>query len=607
MEICEVILNDDVDGVDSAHSADTVVMKAKDDVTRGGLTIDVTSTPVKVRPLSAVHYVPATPLVIPSKDSEITLPTSLPASPAATITGPLLAATGLAWFGEHTIVLISKRKGSRFCLEIMSREVSKGTHSLSHSLTYSLTRLLTHLLTHSLTYLLTHSPTHSPTHSLTHLLTYSLTRLLTHLLTHSLTYSLTHLLTYSLTLTHSLTQGSLAAGKPSPAVHKIIPFPPGWCPKSLDLRSYNPTNSSEVSCYIAVGTGNHFVMFHVRAILRGPAKAASSPRGLAAVGTVQDYVLFKLWEVNVSSIHTLREGSALQLQVPVRKTLVSIANIAVKSNKFIPFPVLFILDNDGRVWEVHGKVPEMSVAYRCEVVSEKERYFDMNIVTDAFAHSFPRFAGTLPPASTPSTRIAEVLLLQSRLSYESQLLLRVDNYCADPACNEAALVCKSLFLPVPSIPLDAIPFGFTSGIRLSIRYNDSKPACILNGIHDDNASKFRVLTDVLPHWQAALPLGNLGNLVVEQVTYSLTYSPYLLTLLTYSLTHSLTHLLTRLLTHSPTHSLTGLLTHSRRTPSRRYSSVSCRNTLPLRPLHPHFTRISCRSSTPSSAPLKSTN
>ena len=133
MEICEVILNDDVDGVDSAHSADTVVMKSKDDVTRGGLSIDVTSTPVKVRPISAVHYVPVTPLVIP----EITLPTSLPVSPAATITGPLLAATGLAWFGEHTIVLVSKRKGSRFCLEIMSREVSKGTHC--HSPTYSLT------------------------------------------------------------------------------------------------------------------------------------------------------------------------------------------------------------------------------------------------------------------------------------------------------------------------------------------------------------------------------------------------------------------------------------------------------------------------------------
>ena len=334
-------------------------------------------------------------------------------------------------------------------------------------------------------------------------------------------------------------------------MHKIIPFPPGWCPKSLDLRSYNPTNSSDVSCYIAVGTGNHFVMFHVRAILRGQ-KAASSPRGLAAAGTVQDYVLFKLWEVNVSSIHT-HGGSALQL--PVRKTLVSIANIAVKSDKFTPFPVLYMLDNDGRVWEVHGPVPEMCVAYRCDVVSEKEKYFDMNIVTDAFAHSF---AGTLPPVSTPSTRIAEVLLLESRLSYESQLLLRVDNYCVDPACNEAAsLVCKSLFLPVPSIPLDAIPFGFTSGIRLSIRYNDSKPACILNGIYDDNVSKFRVLTDVLPHWQAALPLGNLGNLLVEQVTYSLTHLTPTHSPNTYSLTGLLTDSPnTYLLTHRLTHSLT---------------------------------------------------
>lgn len=38
--------------------------------------------------------------------------------------GPLAACTGVAWFGEHSIILLAKRR-SRFCLEIISREVNK--------------------------------------------------------------------------------------------------------------------------------------------------------------------------------------------------------------------------------------------------------------------------------------------------------------------------------------------------------------------------------------------------------------------------------------------------------------------------------------------------
>jgi hypothetical protein len=43
---------------------------------------------------------------------------------ATKFSGPLEACTGLAWFGEHSLILITKRR-SRFCLEIITREVSK--------------------------------------------------------------------------------------------------------------------------------------------------------------------------------------------------------------------------------------------------------------------------------------------------------------------------------------------------------------------------------------------------------------------------------------------------------------------------------------------------
>ena len=43
---------------------------------------------------------------------------------ATKFSGPLEACTGLAWFGEHSLILITKRR-SRFCLEIITREVNK--------------------------------------------------------------------------------------------------------------------------------------------------------------------------------------------------------------------------------------------------------------------------------------------------------------------------------------------------------------------------------------------------------------------------------------------------------------------------------------------------
>ncbi len=439
VEICEVILNDDADADDRANSTDTVLMKVKEDVApTGAASVDVVSTPVKVRPHSAVHYIPVTPIVIPQIDSDFILPQSLALSHGSgIISGPLLAATSIAWFCEHTIVLISKRKGSRYCLEVLSREVSKA---------------------------------------------------------------------------------SLASGKPSPAMHKIIPFPPGWCPKHFDLRSYNTNSDTDSSCYISVGTSNHFVMFHVKAVLKP--NATGSPRGPSSstATVVQDYVIFKLWEVNVSTACAVSEGSHVPIQLPVKKTLVSISNISSNNTKFVPFPVLFVLDNEGKVFSVNGKVTEMNTASQCDLVSGKNRYFDIAIVTDAFAHSFPRHTASLPaPASTASVRIAEVVMMQSRHSYESNLLLRLDNFGLSHSANDGnTLISKTLVLPLPSIPVDAIPFGFTSGIRLSIRYNDTKPACIIYGAHDDNAHKFTVLADVLQHWQLSPPLGNLGNLIVEQ-------------------------------------------------------------------------------------------
>lgn len=452
VEICEVALDDDTDSEDHANSVDTVLMKVKEDSTSTDASpVDVVSTPVRVRPNSAVHFVPVTPIVIPQIDSDFILPHSLALSHGyGVISGPLLAATSVAWFCEHTIVLISKRKGSRYCLEILSREVSKA---------------------------------------------------------------------------------SLAAGKPSPAIHKIIPFPPGWCPKHFDLRSYNANSDSDSSCYISVGTGNHFVMFHVKAVLK--TSASASPRGPSSstATVVQDYVIFKLWEVNASTICAVSEGSDVQMQLPVKKALVSISNISSNNIKFLPFPVLFVLDDDGKVFSVHGKVAELSMASQCDLLSGKSRYFDIAIVTDAFAHSFPRHAASLqapaspqppaaslqPAASTASVRIAEVLMLQSRFSYESNLLLRLDNFGLSQSTSDGnTLTSKTLLLPLSSIPVDAIPFGFTSSIRLSIRCNDTKPACIIYGAHDDHTRKFNVLADVLQHWQLSPPLGNLGNLIVEQ-------------------------------------------------------------------------------------------
>jgi len=54
--------------------------------------------------------------------------------------GPLEACIGLAWFGEHSLVLLAKRR-SRFCLEIISREVSKDSFNTGRPVVHKIVPL----------------------------------------------------------------------------------------------------------------------------------------------------------------------------------------------------------------------------------------------------------------------------------------------------------------------------------------------------------------------------------------------------------------------------------------------------------------------------------
>lgn len=357
--------------------------------------------------LSATHHRPT--IQTSSEKSQqqgLPDPTRLMPVSVQSISGPLSAVIALSWYGDHTIVLVGKRR-SRFCLEVMSREVTKE---------------------------------------------------------------------------------SLASGKPVPLVHKIVPLPPGWIPKLMDVRiaeggdfnsdittkSASNTGDKRMMsesdmkieyvppCAIVLGNGTHLIAFQIDALFSitdcqasRQSKSTSSPPTFSptTAHTIRSYNICKLWDIDVSSppyTQSSNERIVLPIQriiaIPLGSTLSSPTVVSSKrsrrdseSRTFKLTVSLLLLDAIGKVFDVEGDCNNYSMI-------DKGPFFDLS--------PCPGLNWSTKNTSFP---LISCVLLQSRMTARSKIwMIPHSSISSEPL---PASHTRSFLLPMSAVPMDSVPMG----------------------------------------------------------------------------------------------------------------------------------------------------